>query len=171
MPRLSRLAVPGYAVCLWLMLFPLLDALALAIPPAPTQVEWRYSLTELLSRSLMTPMLGTFGILILSSTFEHDGMRRFIGWASWAGSAVVVGLLAMFMVDSMGLRAGVREGLFPVFSGPWFGASAKLSLALVILVLVARGARGPIPAEAGATEERKAGQGTDPSRVVWRSDP
>lgn len=153
MRRLSRLALPGYAVCLWLLFFPLLDTLALAIPPAPAEVEWRYSLTELLSRSLMTPMLGVFGLMLLASVFEHDGMRKFVGLVAWIGVALTVLLLGVFAFDSVGLRGGVRQGLAPVFSGPWIAAVVKLAVAAVVLFLVASASRGPLP-EADPTEDR-----------------
>lgn len=165
MRRLSRLSLPGYAVCAWLLFFPLLDVFALAIPPAPTQVEWRYSLTELLSRSLMTPMLGAFGMALLASYFEHAGVRRLVGLLASIGAVLLVALLAAFAVDSLGLRGAERAGLVPVFSGPWLAAFVKLLLATVVLGLVARSARGAPGGDAEPDEGQGAGRVRRPLAV------
>lgn len=149
--RLSRLAPPGYAVCLWLVVFPFVDAFALALPPAPMQAEWRYSLTELLSRSLMTPMLGAFGWVVLSSVFEHEGMRRLMATLAGLGAAVLVLLLGLFALDSVALLGVTRRGLAPVFGGPWIAAVVKLTLAIGVLLLLARTGRGD-PARGGRDE-------------------
>ena len=164
MRTLAKLSLPGYAMCLWLLFFPLLDTFVLAFPPAPTDVEWRYSFVEVLSRSLMTPMLGTFGLLLIASTSEHDVVRRLVGFIAALAAVLLVVVLAVFLLDSIRLGDGVRAGMAAVFGGPWFAAIGKLILASVLLSLVARGAQRP-PAEEEGREEKAKRKGTKPLAV------
>lgn len=169
MRRLSPLALPGYAVCLWLLIFPAVDVLAVALPLSPTMPEWRYSLVEVTSRSLMTPMLGMFGILILASVFEHEGALRGLRILAWAAAVMFVMAMGSFVVDSMGLRGEVRRGMAPVFGGPWFAALAKLLLSIFILVMIARGA-GAQPEDRGSsrkgTDDAPSPASVKPAKVI-----
>ncbi len=139
MRRYSALALPGYAVALWLIVFPLVDLITLALPLSPTIVEWRYSLTELLSRSLMTPVLGVFVAMVLATTFRHRRAASALRVIAAAGAVALLSLLLVFMVDSIGLRGGeLRRGLAPLFGGAWLAAVGKVTLALTTLALLAR---------------------------------
>jgi hypothetical protein len=146
---------------LWLVVFSVVDVLALALPLSPTMPEWRYSLIEVMSRSLMTPMLGLFGILLLASVFNHEGMLRALRVLAWIGAGLLVVALGIFIVDSMGLRGEVRRGMAPVFGGAWFAADAKIVLSILILALVARGTRDASSAEVGGERQPAGGAAPD----------
>ena len=149
MPSVRRLALPGYAVCMWLVFFPLIDALSLAIPLAPAVAEWRYSLTVLLSQTMMTPLVGLFVGLILAAVFDHKGLHKLLAGLSVIG---VLGLLvgiAVFMKDSSALQGVERQGLMPAFSMAWTVAFAKLLFATVFLSVTGWTARALASDEAG----------------------
>lgn len=136
-----RLAVPGYAVCAWLVLAPLLDATALILPPSLGVPEWRYSMATVLSRAVMTPMLGLFLFHALAWALEHPAAHRFVSAVAVVGTVTLVALLGTFLVDSIGMSTPATELIVPVFGLQWVLALIKLSFSVAFFALLALSAR------------------------------
>jgi hypothetical protein len=138
MTRLSRIALPGYAVCAWLMLFPLVDALLLTFPLTPSLDRWRYSGAVVLSRSLMTPCLGLVLAFALAIALDHERMQRAIKVVSGAMTAMIVLVTGVFLKDSIGLggRAAPASGLAAPFGAGWALSLMKLLFFILVLALL-----------------------------------
>lgn len=153
----ERVALPGYALCAWLVLLPVADALALMLPLVPGDVAWRYAMASIMSRALMTPLLGVFCATVVASVFGHQRIHRVIAGVSVLGSLGLVLILALFLVASPTIAAEAAGGQLPAFGVRWALAVMKLVFGIAFLGLAASANRS-----LGQSSGEQAG-------IVWRA--
>lgn len=153
MTHLSRLSVPAYAVCLWLVLFTGVDAVLMALPASPTDPVWRHAVANVVTQHMLAPIMGVFLALVLGAAFEQTmPLRAVVAVSGLAGLGLVI-LLAVFLRDSIGLRGVESEAPFPLFSLRWAVIVVKLVFSLVIAGALFHAARALANGESVAAAE------------------
>lgn len=141
MPHLSRLALPTYAVCLWLVLFSAIDAALLTLPLSPTMAMWRYGLARLVNLYLLSPMIGIFLALVLAVVFEHSRVLKAVSMISGLAAIIMLVLTIVYFVDSFAMRGVEQQGLIPPFTGRWALDLVKLIFGAGLFGVFATAAR------------------------------
>lgn len=141
MTDLSRLSIPAYAVCTWLVVFTAVDALLTALPLSPSMAVWRYSLGSHLMQYMLSPMIGVFLALVISTVLEHQGVLRAVSFLSGLAGVGLLMFSVVFIMDSLALRGAEQQGVIPPFSLRWGVVMMKLSLSVLVAGAVFRSAR------------------------------
>jgi fumarate reductase subunit D len=143
-----HLALPAYLVALLLVAFPAMDT-ALAIAPARSgELAWRLGSAGLLSRALMTPLLGLLVALGVAAALEHR--RVLIGLAGVAGMLVlgILSILPVVLLDTVEMRSLIAARGRATFDVAAMATVAKLCAAAAV--------GGAIAASAGLAARRRA---------------
>jgi hypothetical protein len=138
MPR-KYLALPGYLIALSLVFFPLLDAVLSIWPPQPGQVAWRFGAVGLLSRAVMTPLLGLFIAYAVAFALEHRTVLRVISVVSLLAAIAIVGALGLFGLDALQMRSQVVAQAKKAFDAASVTAVMKYLFGVVMLAAFAWG--------------------------------
>jgi hypothetical protein len=145
MPR-KYLALPGYLIALSLIFFPIFDSVLSIWPPQPGQVAWRFGAVGLLSRAVMTPLLGLFIAYCIALVLEHRAVLRVISVVSVLAVIAVVGGLGIFGLDALQMRSQVVAQAKKAFDAASVTAVLKYLFSVVMLLAFAwggwKGARG-----------------------------
>lgn len=153
------LASPAYAMAAILVAFPTAEVVLSLIPWRFGVTAWRFSAVGLLSRALMTPMLGVLMLAGLAILLGHRRFLRVLSVLSILGAAVLLVALGTFVLDALEMRGQVRPELKRAFDTASLQAAVKLLISAVWLgMLAAAGFRVTRRARA----ERRSGRRTEP---------
>ena len=129
----DRLVPPAYGLAAVLVLVPILDVLLQVWPLDPGEASWRFGAIGILSRSLLTPLLG---LLLAMATAAAAGHRHALRLTGALSGLLAVGLVAvggLFALDGLELRAVVAPGEPRArFDRTGFQASVKLGLFILL---------------------------------------
>lgn len=161
--KLNRpLLAAGYLTAILLIAIPFSEAIMAAWPIRITETPWRFGSTGILSRALMTPLLGLFVAAALAVAANH---RRAL-WTLGLGGAVLSLLLIVtapvFVLDVLEMRSRVRPQAARLFDSATVTALAKILAGALVSGLLATGCiraarslkRTPPPARAPASQGR-----------------
>jgi hypothetical protein len=133
------LALPGYLVALSLMLFPLVDSVLSIWPPRSAQVAWRFGAVGLLSRAVMTPLLGFLLAYAIALFLGHRRMLQTVAVLSILLGICVVAALGLFGLDALQMRAQVVPQAKTAFDVASVTAVLKYLFSLVVFAAFAWG--------------------------------
>lgn len=134
---MRRIALPAYLMGLLLVAFPLIDTTVSVWPVRAGEMAWRFGAVGLLSRALMTPLLGMLLALVVALLLEHWRVVRFIAAISGLGGLSVLVLVTLFAMDAVQMRSQVKPAsrlAFDIASGV---ALLKYACGFVVLVAIA----------------------------------
>jgi hypothetical protein len=97
-----------YVFAAMLVVLPLTDLFSTAWPPRLTDLSWRYGFMGLAAGYLQTPLLGLVIALAVGYWLGHAGVLRVLGVASVLLAVVLLGVMALWPMDVMQIRA-LRE--------------------------------------------------------------
>lgn len=132
MPGIRRFAVAGYLVALVLVLFPFVDVSVATWPPRISEAAWRFGAAGLLSRVLITPMLGLLLASLLALLLEQRRTLRVFSVLSGVAALVLTGLVVLFVLDVLEMRTQVRPEAKAGFDAASLAALAKYGLSTLI---------------------------------------
>lgn len=161
MRQLRALAPAAYVVALLLVTIPFSEVVVSALPARPGDASWRFGAVGMLSRALMTPLLGMLLAAALAVVLGHLRTLRTLTLLAVIGAAALLLLLPLFGLDALEVRARVQPAARLAFGLAAAQAVGKIVLAAVGLLLLARGGRraSRAAAEAGASRRDAEGPG------------
>ncbi len=140
MREYRSLAWPFYLMGLVIILVPAVEYVLTVSPLSPRIVSWRYGAVGLLSRSIMTPMLGLVVIFGTAVLLEHRWIQRGVMVLGFVGGAVLLLTVAVFALDLLQLRQQVRADAKTAYDAT--STVAFIKLLGVTAVLLAFGVSG-----------------------------
>ncbi len=140
MREYRHLAWPFYLMGLAIIIVPMVEFVLTVSPLSPTIVSWRYGAVGLLSRSIMTPMVGLVVIFGTAVLLEHHRVQRGVMVLGFVGAVVLLLALGVFALDLLQLRRQVRPDAKTAYDVA--SATALLKLFAVTAVLLAFGVSG-----------------------------
>jgi hypothetical protein len=146
------LAWPAYSMAAILIAYPAAEAFLSLMPWQLGITAWRFGAAGLLSRALMTPMLGLLMLAGLAVLFEHRRLLRVLSVASLVFGVVLILVLGTFLLDALQMRGQIRPDLKRAFDVASLQAAAKFGISAVWLGLLALG--GIRAARRGRPERR-----------------
>jgi hypothetical protein len=102
------LTTSAYLVAITLMLYPILDTVLAAWPLRPGETTWRFGVTGLLSRTLMTSSLGLLLTMVIALVAGHRVALRAAAVVSAVAAVTLLVLSGLFMLDAVQTRANVN---------------------------------------------------------------
>jgi hypothetical protein len=100
----KHLALPTYGVGALLVFLPLLDFVLSIFPIRLGDASWRFGAEGILSRALLTPVLGLLIWFLVASFLEHRLMLRLIVGICALIDLVLVVVVVSFILDSLQVR-------------------------------------------------------------------
>jgi hypothetical protein len=125
------------ATAILLILFPLLDLLAAALPIRPTEPQWRFGAVGLFSGLLILPFVAVTCLFAALLIFQHRGATRAFAWCCAVAAVLLIAVAAGFSLDFLQLRATAPEGMRPAMDRAGLVAGLKLGSTALGLALVA----------------------------------
>lgn len=133
-------------------------------PLNPTALQWRFGALGLVSRALMTPLLGLLVVLAASFVAEHARTQWAVGVGAWL-LAVAAGFLAVvFALDAIHVRGLLEEDARAAVEISSVVALAKYLIFAVTSALLGRAGLAQSPDTRHALSER-----ADRNRMVFSS--
>lgn len=127
-------AGPAYAVAFLLVFFPLLDTALSVWPLKPGDVLWRFGAVGLLSRSLMTPILGLLVAFSVAYLREQPRVVRTLSVLSGVTAIAIVLATGVFILDALQMRVQVQPGARSGFDMATAAALVKYALGALVLM-------------------------------------
>jgi hypothetical protein len=138
--KLNRALVAAlYSIAFMLMLIPLSEAALSVWPMRAGTASWRYGATGLVSRALMTPLLGLAIASGAAIALDHRRMLRTLAVAAALGTLLLVSASGLFALDALEVHNRVRLDARSAFYAATLQATAKIAAAITVLALVAIG--------------------------------
>lgn len=158
------MAVAAYLVAAGLIVVPLAETFLSVWPLHPGTVSWRFGAAGLLSRGLLTSLLGFMLAVGLAAFLGHRRTLRLLAALSGFGFLLLVPAVMLLALDAMQLKHSVRPQVSTGYDLAAIGAIMKMFLACVVTALVAiggwkmsrRAKRAPAAAPPLAYRPRKA---------------
>jgi hypothetical protein len=138
MTQTRFLGAPAYFMGLVLVLFPLAESVLVVLPVRAGEVSWRFGATGLLSRALITPLLGILLVLAAALLLDHRRVLRVIAIISAVGALVLAGLIALFVLDALQMRAQVPPEAKTSFDLATISSAVKQVVTVALLAVFAR---------------------------------
>ena len=132
---LKPLAWPAYGVAFLLVVIPVADTVLGVLPVRMGEVAWRFGAAGMMSRAVMTPLLGLLIALTTAAVFRHRMAARVLAILSFVGTALLLGGIAVFSLDALQARAQVRPEAASAFGIASGVALAKYALGAVVTAL------------------------------------
>lgn len=155
-PRLDpeeALIGPVYLVAALLVLLPAVDFVMSVGTPQPGSVQWRFATVGLLSGYTITPILGAAIALVVAGFAGHRLVMAAVSWLSLVGAAILLLLVASFLLDAIQLRLTVPEDGQRAFRSASARALVKHGLSAAAFLYLGWRGRRMIPA---VSHERQA---------------
>ena len=118
-----HLALPVYSVGALLVFLPLIDFVLSVFPIRVHEAQWRFGAEGLLSRALLTPILGLLIWFLLASFLEQRGVLRLI-----AGFCSLIDVILAVVIVSFSLDALQVRGQYPADAKVAFIFTAVMAL-------------------------------------------
>jgi hypothetical protein len=103
-PPVRGIARAGYLIGALLIILPLVDALPVLFSPHVSDVRWRLGAAGILSGALMTPLFGTFVLMVAAAVLEHRRRLRILAWLCLVLAVVLTAAGGMFALDFLEVR-------------------------------------------------------------------
>ena len=129
----KSLLVPGYAVALLLVAFPIADFVTSVWPLQPGSVHWRYGMVGLFAGYLLTPLLGLVLAATIAAIGEHDRTLKTFAILSLVATVLILVALGAFALDVTQLRGSVEAAARGRFDTGAISASVKYVLIAIVL--------------------------------------
>jgi hypothetical protein len=153
MKEYRNLAWPFYLTGLVIIVVPAVEFVLTVSPLSPSILSWRYGAVGLLSRSIMTPMVGVVVIFGTAVLLEHTWVQRGVMVLGFVGCAVLLLAIAMFALDLLQFRNQVRAEARTAYNAA--SAVALMKLLAGTVVLLAFGVGGLRTARHAAARRRR----------------
>lgn len=137
--RYRPLGWAAYGVAFLLVFVPLADSLLGVWPPRLGEVTWRFGAVGLVSRAIMTPLLGLLLALMTTVLMEHRRTARVVSVVSFAGAALVLAAVVIFALDALQTRAQIRADALTAFDTATIVAIIKYLLTSLVAVALGIG--------------------------------
>lgn len=132
MRNADRLMIPAYALAGVLVLFPVLDLGLQIWPMLPAQAQWRFGSIGIASRTMITPLLGLLLFYAIALEMGHRWVLWIFTLVSGLLVVLILGLLGLFVVDAIEIRARVNADASRRFDLTTGVAAVKLGCGLVV---------------------------------------
>ena len=103
--RFSFVWAAAYFVALLLIVNPIVDVTIAALPFRPGEMTWRFAAIGIFAEGVMTPLLGFLFILLIATYLGHRSVVRAVGWLCAIGFVAFLGVLGLFALETMSMRA------------------------------------------------------------------
>lgn len=124
-----------YAMALLLML-PIIEALVSVLPARPGETAWRFGAFGMLTRVMMTPLLGLVVLAVVAFLLRHAVTLRVVSVLALISGLGLLVALGLFGLDAIEMRAQVRPEAMSSFDMATVIAVVKtLAAAVIGLVL------------------------------------
>jgi hypothetical protein len=135
---MKHLSAPIYVVGGVLIFLPVLD-LALSIAPIRlSDPAWRFGAEGLLSRALLTPVLGLLIWLVVSAVLENRRILRLISGACALLALSMIAVAVMFVLDALQVRPRISAEAKVAFEFTAVTALLKHAVYTVVALVMAR---------------------------------
>ncbi len=138
MNHLRRVAPAAYLLAAILIVFTAMDLLQTILPIRVQDVQWRVVSIGLLSRIMVTPVLGLVVVYAVALLAEHRRVLRTMAVLDGVLALIVAVGLAFYALDALELRARLTQGSRNYDLEISF-SFAKYILGLVVLVALTIG--------------------------------
>jgi len=138
-----RLVGPAYLLGLVLVAFPLLEAALSVFPPSFGEVTWRFGAAGVLSRALMTPLLGDVVLVATSAFAGHRRILWTLGVLNFVAGAAALIVLLLLTLDALQMRSLTRPEALASFDAASVVAALKFFVAVVVTVWIGTAAAKP----------------------------
>ena len=137
MSKLKDLSIPAILVGLMLVGVPLIDTALSVWPPQVRDVSWRFGTAGLFSRAILLPLLGLLLLNAVALQAERRGVLKALALLSAVGSFFLLGVIGLFILDGLQMRAQVVESLKVGFLVNMANAAFKYGIGVLGLGLFA----------------------------------
>lgn len=141
MERLRSFTWAGYLIAIALMAIPATDFVLRVQPLTPTSVRWRFGALGVLSGSLMSPFMGLFLAVLIAASAGQRVVLRLLGWMTWLGTLVLLGLATLFVFDALQTRASASETARTTFDTAAIMGVVKFLVFVIIGLAIGLGTR------------------------------
>ena len=163
MNHLRRVAPAAYLLAVILIVFTVMDLAQTVLPIHLGDVQWRVGAVGLLSRMMITPLLGLVVAYAVALLAEHRRVLRTMAVLDGLFVLVLLVGLAFYALDALELRARLTEGSRNYDLGISF-SFVKYLFGLVILVVMTI---GPWRAATGIRKGGRRQGAESPTAVVF----
>jgi hypothetical protein len=150
------LGMPVYTVAVLLVVFPIVDTGLGVLPMRAGEVAWRFGTLGLVSRAMLTPLLGLTLALVAAVLLRHRAVQWAIAVISGVMLLVMVGAACLFALDAVQMRVQVNPDARTSLELASLSAVMKFGLGIVALAAVAYSALRTLRAERPRRAERVA---------------
>ncbi|HEX5385182.1 MAG TPA: hypothetical protein VFW66_00630 [Gemmatimonadales bacterium] len=127
------------AVAILLIVTPLVDLVGTVLPLRPSEVAWRFGTYGLLTSALVTPIVGLALLLALGAMMERRGLLLTVAVVSGVLVVIVLGWLALFVLDFIQLRQAVAIGNKASYDAAAVKAAVYAAVEAITLAFLAFG--------------------------------
>jgi hypothetical protein len=106
---LTRLRWPIYFIAMGLTVIPLVDFGTSVLPVDPGNLRWRWSTLGLFTGFLFTPLFAIILVCFIASQLEDRVTQRVVSILNLVAAPVVLGMLLLYGLDIIQLRADLPE--------------------------------------------------------------
>ncbi len=159
-----HIAWPLYLTGLAIVAVPALEFVVTVSPLSPTLLSWRVAAVGILSRAVLTPLVGLVILLGAAVLLEHARVQRALMVVGFFGCGALLLTAVMFALDLVQLRGQVR-----VVARPAYDTSSAMALVKLLVaagVLLSFGLSGLLTARRAA----RAAHHAAPTPVIARAE-
>jgi hypothetical protein len=164
---LRPLSLASYGVAAILIFFPLVDSAQGLWPFQAGEAVWRFGALGLLSRAIMTPMLGLLLALATATLFGDRRTLRLLAVVALGAAGLAAAGAGLFIFDAVEMRSQVRGDARTAFNSASvlailkYGAGAFLGTLMGVggwMASRVAGAKGSVAAPAPAEKPGRTGE-------------
>jgi hypothetical protein len=127
-----------YFVAIILIVIPVFDAATSVWPFHIGNPQWRFAIVGLLSNALLLPMIGGLMAVTIAVSLDHERAQRYMKIGGWVLVGVMALVMVTFVLDTVQSRSAIRPEMMLGYYVATGTAMAKLIVAELALVLLAR---------------------------------
>lgn len=150
------IAPSAYFMAAILVVFPLSELVITVWPLHFGTTAWRFGAAGLLSRTLMTPLLGILLAAATAMFFGHRKTLRTVGIVSLVLAVLLVAACGLFALDALEMRVQVNPKVKHAFDVATVQAMAKLGICLLWSAVLALGTFKALKKPRGAAKRDRA---------------
>lgn len=132
---MKHFAAPAYGVAVLLVALPLVDTLLGALPLRPSEVSWRFGVLGLVSRTVLSPLMGLLIALGVALLRSDRRALQFLALFSGMAATAVVPLIALFALDTLQMRTQLVPGAASQFDTTVTATFVKYGITFLMLAL------------------------------------
>jgi hypothetical protein len=133
--------MPAYLVAALLAIVPLMDVNLAVLPMRVAEVEWRVGAAGLLSRALLTPVLGALIAFATALLLDQRRVLRVFSIVGGISVGLIVAAIALLLLDGLQLRGQVPARSRTAFDVASLVALGKYAMTAIVMLAVAVSAR------------------------------